>query len=151
MVCMYQHWMVLLLVSFTLICHSPQIRLHTEATTRLFGDWMLINCSFQTAIENLPGNEVNWNSICYSTTIENYPIIILNVDVSSSLNMAFKCVVMTIAGCNMQESLPGPPREQRESFHVRSANKLLVFYSIRSQLINGVGSMLYMSQRVCLH
>ena len=34
-----------------------------------------------------------------------YPIFILDVYVSSFLNKAFHCVVMTIAGCNMQGSL----------------------------------------------
>ena len=43
--------------------HSPQTVKELEANTRIFGARIPINCYLQTAIEHLPGNGANSNSI----------------------------------------------------------------------------------------
>ena len=68
-----------------------------------FGAWSLINYS-QTAIEHLPVNEDNFNWICLSISIDVYPIIILNVDISSFITKVSHYFDMATFSCQVQGS-----------------------------------------------
>ena len=95
-----------------------------QAITRIFGAWMLINFYFQTAIEYWPEIEANSNSIFQSTSIQKYPIIILNVDISSFVTKGSHYFDMATFSCQVQGShLMG-----RKELQSKSCTNPLIFH-----------------------
>ena len=69
-----------------------------EAITRTFEAWMSINCYFQTEME------MSLIQTCYSTSIEFYPVVILNPDISSFITKVSHYFDMTAFSCQVQGS-----------------------------------------------